>query len=237
MIRRLDERVVEPEVMDQPDLDGVSHAQALATLGRLNAWSNSAGIAYGPIRDAARAAKRPLRVLDIACGGGDTAIAIARRAKRDRLAIEVEGCDISGRAVDFADEAARKAGTPLRFFRHDLLAQGVPQGYDIVHNALFLHHLAWDDAVRLLTAMREQCGTLAIAQDLLRNVGGYCLAQFARHVLSRSPVVYADSILSVRAAFTLDEAKRLAGEAGMGGAVLTRHWPCRYRILWRRADG
>ena len=41
--------------------------------------------------------------------------------------------------------------------------------------------------------------------------------------------------LSVEAAFTLAEVQALAAEAGMAGATISRHWPCRYLLAWRRA--
>ena len=80
MIRQ---RRVQPELMDQPDLDPAQHVQALRGLQRINLVSRSTAILWPAIAEAAHeASPAPLRVLDLACGGGDNAIALARHAQR-----------------------------------------------------------------------------------------------------------------------------------------------------------
>ncbi len=75
-----------PEVMDQPDLDPRLHAQALQGLARLNFWSGSARILWPPLSALARRLRpRPLRVLDLATGGGDVPVRLWRRASRAGL--------------------------------------------------------------------------------------------------------------------------------------------------------
>src|SRR3954453_360772 len=97
------ERRRQPELMDQPGLDAVEHARALNGLGRINRISKSAAMYWPDLRRLAEAKPgRPLRVLDVASGGGDVPIALARRAVRSGLNIAIEGCDRSAQAVQFA---------------------------------------------------------------------------------------------------------------------------------------
>src|SRR5437763_3343791 len=88
-------RRLQPEVMDQPGLDPVRHRQALAGLRRINFFSGSAGILWPPLAALAYGAARPVRVLDLATGGGDVPIRLWRRARRAGLPLEVEACDVS----------------------------------------------------------------------------------------------------------------------------------------------
>jgi hypothetical protein len=44
-----------------------------------------------------------------------------------------------------------------------------------------------------------------------------------------------DGPLSVRAAFTIAEARQLAEEAGLHGAAISWRWPFRFLLQWRRA--
>ena len=75
---RLRHRVT--ELMDQPGLDEQLHRKALRGLRRVNWFSRSSGILWSAILGLARQVEsRPLRVLDIACGGGDVTMAIADR--------------------------------------------------------------------------------------------------------------------------------------------------------------
>src|SRR5918912_1375115 len=82
----LSRRLLRPEVMDQPGLDPRRHAHALRGLARINFWSGSAGILWPDLAALAReTAPRPLRVLDVATGGGDVPIRLWRRARRAGL--------------------------------------------------------------------------------------------------------------------------------------------------------
>ena len=135
-------------------------------------------------------------------GGGDVPIDLAKRARRAGLDVRIEGCDISPVAVAFAARAASEAGVPVRFFPLDALNEPLPEDYDVVMCSLFLHHLAEDEAVRLLRKMADAARSLILVNDLVRSRLGYWLAWAGCRLLSRSPIVHHDGPASVRAAFT-----------------------------------
>ena len=70
--------------MDDPALDLEQHRLALEGLKRVNRLSRSAAIFWPALRTllCGQPSDRPLRVLDIACGGGDVTRDIARRAQQ-----------------------------------------------------------------------------------------------------------------------------------------------------------
>ena len=70
--------------------------------------------------------------------------------------------------------------------------------------------------------------------DLDRSVSGLLLAHLACRLLTTSGVVHTDGPRSVRAAFTLPEARELARRAGLEGAEFRRNWPCRWLLSWSR---
>jgi hypothetical protein len=89
--------------------------------------------------------------------------------------------------------------------------------------------------VALLRRMAASARRGILVSDLERTRAGLVLAWMASHALCRSPVVRHDGPASVRAAFRKDEARALAGQAGLGGAfTLTRSWPQRLRLRWKR---
>lgn len=232
-----------PELMDQPGLDPAEHERALAGLRRINAISRCSASLLAPILElAARLPERPLRVLDLACGGGDTAIDLARMARRRGIALSVEGCDLNPEAVRIAALNAARRGTAVRFFQADALADpwaegpgaASPDGYDVVLCSLFLHHLDDHDAERLLALMGRRARRLVLVNDLIRSPLGFALAWAGTRLLSRSPVVHTDGPLSVRGAFTAAEVAAMAERAGLDGAELRRCWPERYLLRWRR---
>lgn len=227
----LDRRERQPETMDQPGLDPVQHAAALRGLARINFVSRSASILWPELAVFARHCNRSIRILDLACGGGDVTAALRRRAAKARLPVVVEGCDISATAVNVA-----KANGGGRVFQLDVLRTSLPEGYDATVCSLFLHHLHDDDAVELLRKMAA-ASQLVLVNDLSRGGMGLLLAHLACRVLTRSDVVRMDAPISVRAAFTPDEAMALATRAGLEGATVRSAWPCRFLLTWHRAGG
>jgi SAM-dependent methyltransferase len=223
--------------MDDPALDPQLHFEALKGLGRINFLSASSRILWGAIVGLALEREDgPLRILDLASGGGDVPLQLWRRAHRLGRNVHVEGCDISPRAVAFARERARLLRCPVHFFEKDVLAEDLPPGYDVLTASLFLHHLDDGEAVSLLGKMKAAAGSLVVVDDLRRSRLHYGLAHVIARLVSRSPVVHRDGPLSVQAAFTPAEVRQLAQEAGLVGARVVNHWPFRYLLSWRREN-
>lgn len=235
-LTRLSARHREVELMDEPALDVSEHTRALAGLRRVNWWSRSAAMVQSDLRQLAAgySAERPLRLLDVACGGGDVTTAIARWARLAGLPIRVSGCDISPTALDIARHPADSTGESIEFFQHDLLQQPLPAEFDVVMCSLFLHHLEEADAVRVLRSMAAAATRAVLVNDLIRSRSGYLLALFGTRLLSRSRIVHVDGPLSVAGAFTPHEALHLSEQAGLSGATISRHWPQRFLLIWRR---
>ena len=221
--------------MDQPGLDAGEHARALSGLGRINRVSRSDAIFWPAIANLAKASGgSPVRVLDLASGGGDVPTALAIRAAQAHPDVRIEGCDISAEAVRFAQRRAVATGVAVRFFVLNALADSIPEGYDVLTCSLFLHHLNEADAAGLLRRMADAAGRMVLVDDLIRSRVGYALAWAGCRMLSRSPVVHHDGPVSVSSAFTLEEVRELARRAGLGVVSLTRHWPCRFLWSWSR---
>jgi len=224
-----------PELMDQSELELVEHRRALRGLKRINTLSRTGSVLWSPIARLVQSkgvSDSPLRVLDLATGGGDTPITLAQRAAQTGLNVEIEGCDINPRAVCYAREQAESHGVRVRFFVLDALSGMLPSDYDVLCCSLFLHHLGETDAIALLGRMAAAARRLVLVDDLVRSRWGYLLALVGCHLLSSSRVVRFDGPVSVAAAFTPSEVLALAERAGLQGAVLTRHWPQRFLLTW-----
>jgi 2-polyprenyl-3-methyl-5-hydroxy-6-metoxy-1,4-benzoquinol methylase len=174
-------------------------------------------------------------VLDLATGGGDSPVALARRAARAGLPVEIEGCDVNSQAVSYAQEQAKARGAHVRFSVLDALKEPLPEGFDVLCCSLFLHHLDEHDAMALLRRMADATRQIVLIDDLIRSRRGYLLALVGTHLLSGSRIVHVDGPLSVRSAFTLAEARALADQAGLQSARIRRHWPERFLLSWRTA--
>ena len=225
-----------PELMDQPGLNLAEHVRALRGLARINAISRVEHVLWPPIERLTRSNgpdDPPLRVLDLATGGGDTPIALARRAALEKLNVEIDGCDINPQAVEYAQRQATSRGVRAQFFLLDALRQTIPSNYDVLCCSLFLHHLGETDAIALLKGMASAARRLVLVDDLARSRRGYLLALAGCHVLSGSRVVHVDGPISVAAAFTPAEALALAERRPAGcnhhtslAAAVSPHLEC-----------
>ena len=228
----LTSRFRQPELMDEPDLDRAEHFAALRGLARINLLSFVSREVCKRIQKLPAPAGRPFRVLDVACGGGDVAVAVKRRAVRRGVPLEIHGCDISPTALDFARSRAEETGVEVAFHLVDAITEALPGGFDLVYSSLFLHHLSDDEAAGFLRRLAG-AGRAVLVQDLLRTRLGLFLALAAGHVLTRSPVVMTDGPRSVRAAFSLEEVRDLASRAALRGAFIETCWPERFALFWK----
>ena len=221
--------------MDQPGLDPQAYQAALLGLGRINALTRSASCFYPDIRRLAKLnPARRFRLLDVACGGGDTVRAISRMAQREGIDLEVHGCDISAEAISLARAAAEAEGLETHFFQTDAINSPLPGGYHLITTSLFLHHLTQADAESLLRSMAAATLDQLLVHDLIRSHIDLLLTWIGTRLLSRSPIVHIDGPLSVGGAFQLKEVAQLAAAAGLMGAQITQFWPERFLLSWSR---
>ena len=227
----------QPELMDQPGLEESLHHAALAGLARVNWMSGGVPAMWRHLKSMARtaSANRPLRILDVACGGGDVIVRLALRARKHGLPLQFEGCDLSETALKLGEQLTHKKRLlNVRFIQHNVMCDPFPDRYDVILCSLFLHHLEESDAVILLRNMAQSARLGILVDDLLRTQLGFLLCWGGSRFLSWSPIVWNDGPLSVRAAFTLDEARQLASQAGLNCIQLRRHWPERFLLSWTR---
>lgn len=239
--------------MDEEGLEPKEHLHALKALAMVNRLSLTADRIWREIRRQARtrtgrdrreapshglgarsrSGSEPFRLLDVACGGGDVARALKRRAMREGVSLDIHGCDVSPLAVAHAQGQAREQGLDANFYQLDALHTSLPGGFDLVCSSLFLHHLSDDQVVGLLGRMAE-AGNALLVQDLMRSRSGYWLAKVTLRVLSRSQVARVDGPRSVRASFRIPELAALARRAGLNGAKIAPSWPQRFTLSWSR---
>jgi SAM-dependent methyltransferase len=222
-----------PELMDQPDLDEDLLHHALGGLERINVWSRSVASLWPFLERLARQSDGPLRILDVACGGGDIAVGLWKRARRAGISVDILAVDVSPVAVGYAKNRARSFGSGIRFEQMDVLNAPFAERYDVCLSSLFLHHLRDTEAVGLLAKLAAATRHLLLIDDLRRCRLGYVLAHIACRTLSRSPVVHVDGPRSVSGAFDERELRDIFARAGLPRVRVLRRWPFRMLAEWR----
>jgi 2-polyprenyl-3-methyl-5-hydroxy-6-metoxy-1,4-benzoquinol methylase len=224
----------EPELMDDQQLSSDSHAEALRGIEALNLVSTSTDLVWAPIKKLSLETDRTLRVLDLASGSGDILRGLRKKARQEKLALQLVGADISKTAVSFAEAEARKVDAQISFMQLDVINESLPQRFDVITTSLFTHHLDPPQVVQLLKKMSEAATEMVIVNDLVRSEISYALVWLATRLFTRSNVVRFDGPVSVRASYTMKEMQQMAADAGLTACTVTFAPPCRMLLVWRR---
>lgn len=239
----LHERRVVGEWMDDPALDATMHRTALAGLERINRISFVGPQFWRLVRPIAMERRRTgqaLRIVDLACGGGELLTAMGARCRRSGIQAELTAWDASVTALRQAQDNAERAGLELRTVQSNLLKDDMRSGadrWDVVTCSLFVHHLVERaDIVAVLQRAADLAQRRLIVGDLRRTRLGHVMAAWGSRVLSRSPVVHFDAPASVEAALTMAELRECADAAGLEGAKVHRAWPQRMMLVWDRPE-
>jgi ubiquinone/menaquinone biosynthesis C-methylase UbiE len=201
-----------------PGVEGLEDEDVAAAFNRVAGWPQFRLLRAYVARRAARLAHAGDGI-DLGCGPGHLVVQLARAAP----GVHWTGIDLSEEMLTLAAARASDAGLAARVAFKQGNAQAVPfpdASLDAVVSSLSLHH--WDDPVGALKeigrSLRPGGGYLIF--DLRRDLPApsYVLLWFATHVVVPRALRRVGEPLGSRdAAYTPDEAAKLAAEASLPG--------------------
>ncbi|HEY6235838.1 MAG TPA: methyltransferase domain-containing protein [Candidatus Elarobacter sp.] len=201
-------RTIARELMDEPVADPDELEANLRDIAFANAR-------LGGTAPVVRALRRlgARRVLDVGSGLGDVPLALVRDGARRGVQLQVTCLDHSEQMLALARRATG-SDPALRFVRADGGALPFADGaFDVVTCTLALHHFDPDGARALLRELRRVARLTPVVCDLRRSPVAFA-ATWLWSRTSRNRLTRHDAPLSVRRAYTPDEALALAREAG-----------------------
>ncbi len=223
------ERVLTPELMDDPGADREELRRALAYIRGVNRWFGGVSALIRLLERWSRQwpRSRPVTMLDIGTGSGDIPLAARRWAKGAGYDLRVTGVDLHATTLALAREhvAGREGIELVEADARRLMELYGPGSFDYVHAGLFLHHLSGEDVVTVLRIMERLARAGTVWNDLVRSrLSGAGLRVM---MVGQPEMARHDAIVSVRAGFTRREVEGYAARAGIGYAA----W---HRVLWYR---
>ena len=231
-------RAAGAERMDEPDQDPAELVRSLADLREVNRWLGGTRVVLGRLGGLVERHPRPAyRVLDVATGSADVPLAVVAWGRRRGIAIEVVATDLH--AGTLAEARRRTTGEDrVAVERSDARELPYADGaFDLALCSTALHHFdARGDLLRVLGELRRVARIGGVVNDLRRSRPALLGARLLAATRWRGhPVTRHDGPLSVRRAFTPEELRGLAAEAGLPGARVTTHLPFRVALTWEEA--
>jgi 2-polyprenyl-3-methyl-5-hydroxy-6-metoxy-1,4-benzoquinol methylase len=210
MKRRFDPAV--QEIMDRPQPLSAALEQDLHNLRQLNRFFGSYDLIHHFLRQWLVPGKT-FRVLDLATGSGDIPRLVAQYSRQIGASVFIDAIDGQQPTLEIAKRLS--SDYPEITFHHgDIRDWGDIATYDIVLCSLVLHHFGETDALRVLAhaaaLSRRHVLVADLRRGLLGTVGVFLLTTF----LFRHPMTRHDARLSAARAFSSDELRELARQAG-----------------------
>ncbi len=216
-----------PELMDQP-CSYEEFRDCLRDLAAVNRFTRG----YQPtlafldkIVSRAPAVERPLRILDVGCGGGDTLRAVAHWAAARKLQVELTGLDLNPHAARAAQEFGGRdsGGAKITFLTGDVFAYSPEQQPDVIVSALFTHHLSSREIVRFLRWMEERARFGWFVNDLQRSKRAAFWFRFLPVIFRWHRFVRYDGPVSLQRAFTSADWQSYLADAQINEARIESH--------------
>ncbi|MGB3617054.1 MAG: methyltransferase domain-containing protein, partial [Catalinimonas sp.] len=210
-----DHRSDELELLDDPSVPADLLSRNLDELDRINRRLGGHRVTLRGLAAIVPPGTKHLHVADLGCGGGDTLRAVADWGRRRGISLRLTGVDLNPDVVDYARRhcADYPEITVVRADYRDFLGQH--PDVDVLHTALFCHHLPDDAVVELLGWMHRAARVGFVINDLHRHPLAYHSIRLLTRALGGSPLVRNDAPLSVLRAFRADEWHRLLRRAGV----------------------
>lgn len=202
----------------------------------LNRWTRGARIVEREVGSLLRASHpaRARTLLDVATGSADIPRRLSSSALRAGVPLLALGIDSNPEVLGESKRWQGDVATAARLVRGD--ARRLPWGdrsVDVVICSNFLHHLDGNEARMVLAEMRRVARIGVVVVDLVRTRVAWGLVWLVTRLVTTNRLTRHDGPLSVERAFTVEEMRGLADEAGLAGAVVRAAGPVRMVLRWR----
>ena len=158
----------------------------------------------------AAALTRKIKILDIGCGDGETLRRIDAYARARNYPVELTGIDLSREGILSAIELS---GPGINFIHGDIFSNDPDESYDVIINALTMHHLSDQQIIKLMQWMSIHARTGWFISDLHRHPIAYYFIKCFDQLCGFNHLVCHDAPLSVARSFRRNEWDGLLAQA------------------------
>ncbi|MEX2585683.1 MAG: methyltransferase domain-containing protein [Balneolaceae bacterium] len=165
---------------------------------------------------------RPLRILDIGCGGGDLCRNLSEWAKHASIGVDITGIDPDPRAIRYSRSQPLPDNVRFLHCRATDLVHN-EETFDVALSNHLLHHLEDFELITLCREAEKLTTGTVLFNDIRRSRTGYLLFGAIAPLLFRNSFIVRDGLTSIRRSFRLDELKK----------ALPKGWDVELLFPWR----
>lgn len=235
----LEKRSSEEEIMDDLSIGGPIIDQTLRELNTINKYLGGDSVTLSALKMIVRknsmSRDKPIRIVDMGCGGGDMLMKISKWATRENLEVELIGIDANPHIIKYATEHC--SDYKIEFRCEDVLEQVLDSNsIDIVISTLFLHHFDENQCLGLIEKWSLATRIGVIINDIHRHMIAYYSIKWLTSIFSKSGMVKNDAALSVKRAFRSNEIQKLLPTSDSYTSTINWCWAFRWKIVIYRIN-
>jgi SAM-dependent methyltransferase len=166
------------------------------------------------------ASAKPLRIVDVGCGYGDTLRRIDAWAAKYGIAVALTGIDLNPDAIRAAKEA-KPAAQSIEWIVGDALSNNAAGEIDVVVCSLLTHHLSNPQIVQFLRWMEQTARYGWFINDLHRQAAPYHLFRLLTRFTNWHRFVQYDGPVSIRRSFVLQDWQSLCAAASLDSSIVS----------------
>ncbi|WP_372371249.1 methyltransferase domain-containing protein [Candidatus Uabimicrobium sp. HlEnr_7] len=195
------------EQLDNLNLDGIKLHEILQELEFINKYfGNTRSI----IKAITNLATPNIKIVDLGCGGGDIARAVAKHLCGRGVDFHYLGIDGNPATINYAQQKSIKY-PQIEFVVNDIFEDSfrVPQ-CDILLSSHFMYHFSNKQLIDFINKHSHKVQQAIIFSELKRSRTAYILFQIGTRILNLSKITREDGLLALRRAFSKKELQRIA---------------------------
>jgi 2-polyprenyl-3-methyl-5-hydroxy-6-metoxy-1,4-benzoquinol methylase len=223
------QRSYQKELMDLGNFTEKDFRQNLYELKLTNLFLGGHAATLNPLKIIFRKYKQEhYTIADVASGGGDSLVAMAKWCKKNGHQVDFTGIDLNEFCTQFASEEAAEFPN-INFITKPY--QETAKTYDIITCALFTHHLNEEELDHYLLWAKEKAKIGFIINDLHRHPLAYFNIKWISWLFPFSYLYKNDAPLSVLRSFTKADWQKKAEKLGLE-IEIKWHWAFRYSVCY-----
>ena len=148
---------------------------------------------------------RPLRIVDLGCGGGDCLVAISKKLQKHGVYGNYIGIDGNAESIAHA-KAHNLEPDDIQYITDDILGENfkLPPS-DLIICSHFIYHFEDEALVSFLKNIASEAKRTFIFSELYRSTLAFYLFKISHLVLPISKMAKRDGLLAIQRAFTIQE--------------------------------